>query len=423
MPADRATKILAFIEANPGATLNEVCRGTHMRDRIAKEVLEELELNGRAENRSEVGNKSAWFLASPTLLSRHTYLAYDPTKVEPIEDIEVLTKMRRLVELTHGHPKTLEELCDELDMSPKAAKALISQARSKGYDVEVSEHVVGRAPEPTARAPKVIAQPSKDWQLVGVISDTHLGSKYCLREQIKDFIHEAYRVGVREILHPGDVLDGCYEHGRWEVTHPGIDDQADDLFETLPKLEGLTYHCIEGNHDEVFRSKAGIDVGRYLQARFEGRGRNDLKFYGSRGAMLKVRGALFELWHPRGSGSYAKSYRGQKFVANSFGPYKPDIVLIGHFHSFNYCVERGIHVLQCPTFQGSGSSFSKSLGGSPSIGGMVLSWRLTSDGTLRDFNLSLRSYYEREAPRELQAMKEYPVAPANYTPFAVQGSK
>lgn len=324
----------------------------------------------------------------------------------------------RIANLTRSAPRPFDDLCNELNVSPRRAREMIDEARAAGYDVQVADGAVGRTPTVTPEPVNVSLAEHGDWQLVGVISDTHLGSRYCLRDQIRDFVDRAYEHGVREILHPGDILDGCYSHGRWEVTHPSLDDQISDLLDVLPKRPGLSYHAIGGNHDETFKSQAGFDVGRLIEARFHDAGRSDFKFYGWRGAMLRVRGALFEMWHPRGSGAYAKSYKAQRYLAQSYGPWKPDVLLIGHFHSFNYCVERGVHAIQCPTFQGAGSAFSKSLGGTPSIGGMILSWRVTEDGTLRDFNLTLRSYYEREGPRELQKMAELAAEPALYEPQA-----
>ena len=93
---------------------------------------------------------------------------------------------------------------------------------------------------------------------------------------------------------------------------------------------------------------------------------------------------------------YARSYAVQKQIEKYSSGEKPAILLVGHWHTFVYCMERGVHGIACPTFQGGGSAFSKSLGGAPSIGGLVLSWELTEHGTMRGFNLEYRAYFERE---------------------------
>lgn len=379
-------------------SVDEACRHYGIRSRLLRSRLQRLGM------------------PSPGELLRSSAASKLPAAPAGPSDIE------RLTAALGREPASLEALCDRLDWSPKRLRAVADAAHAAGFDVTIDAHTIGRTAtvDVDARAPVVIAAPKGEWQSIGVISDTHLGSKYCLREQIRDFVHHAYANGVREILHPGDMLDGCYRHAQWEVTHPSLDDQTRDLCEVLPKLKGLSYHAILGNHDETFWDKTGVDVGRYIVGYFRDRGRDDLRVYGMRGATLKVRGALVELWHPRGSGAYAKSYKAQIKIRDSFGPYKPDILLIGHYHTFNYCDERGIHAVMCPTFQGGSSAFGKSLTGTPAIGGLQLRWRLTEDGTLRDFVLERRAYYEREAPRELQPMGAYAVEPARLRAVAEQ---
>jgi hypothetical protein len=188
----------------------------------------------------------------------------------------------------------------------------------------------------------------------------------------------------------------------FELTHSGIEDQTRDLFETLPAKPGLTYHGIVGNHDQTFSDEVGMDPGDYFEWYFKKRGRHDLHFYGMRGAYLKLRGAIIELWHPRKSGAYSLSYHLQNHIRDYGVGRKPDILLAGHWHTFVYLEQRGVHALACGTFQGAGSSFSKSLGGSPSIGGTFLSWEVTEQRTLRHVAVERVSYFEEENVRALE---------------------
>lgn len=316
---------------------------------------------------------------------------------------------RKLFEITKRGPISFSVLCDKLDMSPAKTKSAIKVARDQGIELKVEHDHIGIAPEKSDdRIQNIgIAPVTGERQKVAVISDTHLGSKYCLREQLKEFIHHAYAQGVREVLHPGDVTDGAYRHGMFEMSHMGLDEQARDLYETLPKLPGLTYHGITGNHDFTFTEASGVDVGRYLSNFFRERGREDLHFYGDRGAFLKVRGAVVHLWHPRSGVSYARSYALQKHIEKYSSGEKPNILLAGHWHVYCHVYERGVHALACPTFQGGGSAFSKSLGGAPAIGGMILSWDLTEHGTLRSFIHEYRAYFEQEKPQQVQDDTSY----------------
>jgi hypothetical protein len=339
--------------------------------------------------------------------------AGDEDNVDPVTEVRVPGLLEKLVQHARRGPMGFAELCNKLDLSPAKTRGLIEQAREAGVKVHVEhDHVGIHFPQPDDQADEGrvkdvgIAPVIGERQKVAVISDTHLGSKYCLRDQLKDFVHHAYEQGVREILHPGDVLDGMYKHGMWEVSHSGLDAQAQDLFETLPHLPGLSYRAITGNHDFTFTEASGVDVGDYLTNFFQKRGREDLHFYGNRGAFLRVKGAVVHLWHPRSGVSYARSYAIQKHIEKYSSGEKPSLLLAGHWHVYVHCLERGVHGIACPTFQGGGSAFSKSLGGAPAIGGLILSWGLTEHRTMRDFVLEYRTYYERETLVRLDGFNE-----------------
>ena len=239
-------------------------------------------------------------------------------------------------------------------------------------------------------------------QSVGVISDLHLGSRYCMRAQIIDCVTYMYAKGIREILIPGDLLDGDYKHGKFELSHTGLTEQTRDLFETLPRLKGLSYHAITGNHDCTFMSESGVNVGEYITGHFAKRGRTDIRFYGDCGAFVKIRGAVIHMWHPLGGVPYAKSYKLQKQVEGYGAGEKPDILLAGHWHKFAVVEDRGVFAVACPTFQASGSPFSKRLGGQPALGGLILTWEIAGKDLVRQFGVSRRRYFEVEKPIKIE---------------------
>jgi predicted phosphodiesterase len=325
-------------------------------------------------------------------------------------DVEVPADARfqQIFELTRKKPVPFLTLCDKLDVSPARARKLISDAQAAGVYVQLEhDHVGVKPPEATSHVQPTGIEPTVGTrQRVAVISDLHFGSRYCLREKLKDFIRYAYKQGVRVVLCPGDLLDGNYvSHGMFELSHVGLDNQAQDMLDSLPRLPGLTYHAITGNHDLTFTEQNGVGVGEYLERLFAPRG--DFRFYGNRGAFLHVGGAIVHLWHPKGGASYAASYQLQKRVEKYASGEKPSILLAGHWHRYCHIFERGVHAMACPTFQGGGSAFGKALGGAPAIGGMILSWDLTAHGTLRNFVHEYRAYFEVEKPQHV----EVPCAP------------
>lgn len=312
--------------------------------------------------------------------------------------------VRRLLGATRRGPVPFADLCDALDLSPAKCRALIDRAQSDGFAVSVDHGEVSfRLPEGGGEHHVDVAPATSGPHMVGVISDVHFGSKHCLRAQLRDFVDQAYARGVRHILSPGDWLDGVYRHSLYEQSHRGFDEQADDAFESLPARPGLVYHFIDGNHDDTLSDAIGMESGRALVERFKARGRDDLRFYGRRGAYLRIFGARVELWHPRSGKSYALSYQLQNHIRDYAVGQKPDILLAGHWHIWTYFEQRGVHALACGTFQGGGSAFGKSLGGAPSMGGTILSWELTDHGTIRRFAVERSAYYEHEHTRDTEA--------------------
>lgn len=311
--------------------------------------------------------------------------------------------LQTLVKLTGRHPLPFEEVCNKLDLAPAKLKALLERAEQLGSLVGVTGNQVGFKPSPDDHIIQTgIAPVSGERSIVAHITDTHLGSKYCLRSYLKDFIHYAYSKGVREILHTGDIVDGRYHHAAYEMSHHGLNDQTQDLYETLPRLEGLTYHAIAGNHDFTFTAESGIDVPAFISNYFRERGRNDFFGYGARGAFLNVRGAIFHLWHPGGGVPYALTYGLQKKCEGYSPGFKPHFLLAGHWHTHVVADIRGIYCVAGGTFQGGQSAFAKSLkSGAPAIGGGILSWGQTADGTIRSFIHERLRYFEKEDLQEV----------------------
>lgn len=299
-------------------------------------------------------------------------------------------------------PITFARLCDVLDMAPTKVRRLVETAQERGYTVQVAgDDIAWHEPEPDSAEREIVAPVVGIETTVGVLSDTHFGSKYVRRDYIKDFVAKSYDAGARIILHAGDVLDGIYDHGRWELSHHGLEEQIEDCLTTLPRLDGLKYVFIDGNHDSTFWRMTGYPTGKAIITAAQREGRNDLEYVGARGAMLSIGGAKVELWHPKKSGAYSLSYHLQNHIRDMALGHKPDILLAGHWHTSVYVEQRGVHAFACGTFQGAGSEFSKSLGGAPSLGGWILSWSRTDHGTLRRLKQERISYYEHEAPREV----------------------
>lgn len=336
-------------------------------------------------------------------LSRERSARYRENKKKKKAPPKAITQLSTLVAATKK-PISFEELCDKLSSPPSVVRKLLVEARANGIDLQLGNDHVQLSPHEQIRTVQDtrILPTSGGRQEVGVISDLHMGSKYCLRAQIKDCVNHFYSRGIRSILIPGDLLDGCYKHGVFELTYSGIEDQTKDLFDTLPRLAGLSYHAISGNHDNTFTEATGLNVGSFIAGYFHDHGRKDIFFYGDRGAFIEIQGAVIHLWHPRKGKAYAKSYQLQKLIEGYGAGEKPHIVLAGHWHDFCNVEVRGVFGIVCPCFQGSGSAFSKSLGGDVALGGLIVGWEIAGKDLVRNFSVERRRYFEVELPTRIK---------------------
>lgn len=326
--------------------------------------------------------------------------------ISPPGEVDMVTA---LVEATKaGRTLDAEEACDLLGVSPRVLREVIEAAKAHGYTIDLAAGKVGRRPassrQDTATVP---IQRAGDTRVFAVASDIHVGSKFFLRHEFQDFVHIAYERGVRTILCPGDILDGVYKHSQWEEYAHGFDAQAEDAAVAFPRLDGLQYVGIAGNHDETHAKDSGLDPSRALEDVFRRHGRHDLTMLGSRGATVQLlaegdaRGLLVEMWHPLGGGAYALSYKLQRRIEGYALGRKPDVLLAGHWHQQCYFVQRGVHALSCGTWHGGQSPFGRALGTAPAIGGWIIEYAQTEDGTVRHFRPEWVAYYEHEAPRSV----------------------
>lgn len=332
-----------------------------------------------------------------------------PLSVVGGQDMDRDAAIVKLVLLAKRGGLHLEELCDELEMPPGKVRELIGEGQKQGYSLTLENEFFGRRPA-AANDKTVDVQIAQagEHRVFAIASDLHFGNKHHLRAQFVDFIQRAYARGARTILLPGDLLDGVYRHSRWEQYAQGFREQVADFIEGLPQHDGLNYVGISGNHDQTFEDGSGMDAARAIEESFHAAGRTDLQMLGARGATVRLlgpgdtRGLLVEMWHPVGKPAFTLSYKLQHKIAAYHPGHKPDVLLAGHWHQQVYFVSRGVHAMSCGTFQGGKSSYGRSLGTEPSIGGWFIEYAQTPDGTVRNFKPEWNAYYEQEEARAVK---------------------
>jgi len=273
--------------------------------------------------------------------------------------------------------QTFENLCDRLGLSPKSTRELIQLAQESGRRVDVDGDTVHWAEDkPEADDGETVDIPIKQvkgWTKFAVISDTHFGSKFCMRKQIKDFLRYAVdKRGCMLALHAGDWTEGIEAKVRGELSHHDFHSQMQDMHEHMP--HDIEIVSIYGNHDAWHAKHSGMDVARAINDTLQGYGRLNIRVVGGMNKLLQVGGLKVRLTHPSGGSAYAKSYPAQKWTRDleSASGRKPHIWLFGHRHRYVHFVDRGMHVFDVPCWQGGGSDFGKRLHGQPAIGGLIV---------------------------------------------------
>ncbi len=254
------------------------------------------------------------------------------------------------------------------------AKAL----HDDGLDFTVERGIVVRGKR--ERDHETVIDFGKEHIRLGVVSDTHLGSKFEQLTALRAFYQYADSVGVDAYIHAGDLTQGpdqMHLGMELEVHAHGADEQVAYAATVYPKSElGVPTYIIGGNHDYSFAKAGGANVVRQVASM-----RPDFQYLGQDAAYLTIGGLRMYVVHPDGGGSYAKSYKPQKIAEALPLERSVSLALIGHYHQYGSFREKRTHTLMLPCFQSQyGWLARKSL--HPDIGALIVDLWLTDSGWL-----------------------------------------
>jgi len=225
---------------------------------------------------------------------------------------------------------------------------------------------------------------------LGIVSDTHFGSKYQQLQHLWDFYRICEHFKVDAILHGGDVCEGngkLYRGQLYEMFMHGAQNQLDYLVKNYPVKKGLKTYIIGGSHDYSFYKDAGYDILEHFADR-----RDDIEHLGYWGAFLQFGKVKIYLMHGSGGIAYARSYKMQKIIEQFAPEHKPHILLLGHYHQPCYMEGyRNIEGFQLKCFQ-SQTPYLKGKGYFPVLGGTILTIHQAEKG-LESVDIYNKVYY------------------------------
>lgn len=275
--------------------------------------------------------------------------------------------------------------CDEADIAET-----IIELQFKGYDITVwTEDGIRYVQKSLKNKDK--AEPGEHFlsksgeQIkIAIFSDTHIGHKQFAKEEMQEFINEAYRQGVRDMFFVGDLTEGHYMSIRptsiKELEAVGFDDQVDLASSVLPRLEGLTYHMISGNHDGTFSRNAFANPIKTLA-----RERDDVKFLGHNFAKVWLNEEIdITLVHPTDGIGENYSLKMRNHINRAREEKLSKFIFMGHYHKFNHTYYKGINGFIMPAFVRY-SHFMDDKNLRSVIGGIVMTINTNKKGQLVSF--------------------------------------
>ncbi len=318
-----------------------------------------------------------------------------------LEDFET---RRAIIDELKKTGLTIYELSEYLGCSEDRSKDILRSLKDSGWEVinrEGKFRLEKLAPNTVPSIHDTSRTYSGTHFEVGIISDTHIASKYTRWDIINCAYDEFERRGISTVFHAGNLLDGFSERiNASEVLFRNVTDQAHYCVQNYPYKEGMKTHFLtELCHSGWAQKLVGLNVGEYIQLVSEGEGRDDLIHAGCIEADFKyctkdeAGHSILRMVHPGGGSSYADSYQAQKIVESYTGGEKPDILVVGHFHKAGTFKPRGVHVVLAGACQ-SQSAWMRSRRISSHVGFSILNFSLDAKGAIAKFGYEFFPFYD-----------------------------
>lgn len=230
-----------------------------------------------------------------------------------------------------------------------------------------------------------------------VIADTHAGHKKARLEEVNELIRHAYSTGIRTVFHAGDVTEGHYLGIRptsiKELEAVGFDEQLDLADKTFPKLDGLKYYVISGNHDSSFDRNVFANPVKVL-----GKMRDDFIYLGHNFAKVELTPKVsITLVHPDDGIGQDYALKLRQHIDRNRDERLGRFIFMGHYHKFAHLHYKNRDAWVLPSFIDQ-SNFMETKNLESVVGGIILTLKLNKDGDIVSF---IPEYFFYEPKEEL----------------------
>lgn len=307
------------------------------------------------------------------------------------------------------NPITLVDLCNKVDASPKKVEEILSTIVDEKYNLirdGETMSVSNKLKEGGLKKIKLEKFDNETYKF-GFCGDNHLGSKHARLDVLHALYERFKEEGVTTVYNTGNWIDGEAPRINFhELTVRGLTNQIDYFVQNYPKVEGITTYFVAGDdHEGWYVQREGIDIGSYAELAARKAGRTDLVYLGYVEADVEYEApegsAHIKVMHPGGGSAYALSYSPQKMIESFSGGEKPSILLLGHYHKFDYIYYRNVHCIQTGTTQDQ-TVFMRKKKLQAHVGGGIVEFQMSKKGVVNRLKVEWmpfldKEYYERES--------------------------
>jgi len=300
-------------------------------------------------------------------------------------------------------PHTVKELAQKLKIEESIAQHVTILLAERGHNIftdTIGRMSVEKAPKPTNTSMVCVSTENGRYSF-GVVSDTHLCSKYYRADVLEDLYDWFEREGITQVFHAGNWIDGEARFNKYDLEVHGMDAQCRYMIERYPQRPGITTYAVAGDdHEGWYNQREGVDIGKYLEMKMRDAGRNDWVNLGYMESFVTLQHAVtgktsqMLVMHPGGGSAYAVSYQPQKIIESLSGGEKPAVILIGHYHKLSFDNIRNTWALQCGTTKDQ-DPFMRKKRIEAHVGGSILDLWQDQKGAIPDARVHMKRYFNK----------------------------
>jgi hypothetical protein len=318
-----------------------------------------------------------------------------------VRDRKILMEEIKTYLLKEAAPCPMSDIAKQLKASVGEIVTAIEGMHESGYNLVVSNRGAEIRDNIAPGGTEVIdvTKFASKHHKYGLTADNHLASSYA-RLDVLNALFDIWKAeGVETVFQCGNILDGECRFNIHDLLAHGIGGQVQYLIDNWPQREGIVTKFITGDdHEGWWIQREGINIGRHIQQEAEAAGRNDLQYIGHMEKTIELKcgagSSLLRLIHAGGGSAYATSYTAQKIVESYQGGEKPNILLIGHYHKFEYGYPREVHTVQ-PGCTSDQSPFMRKKKIAAHVGGCTIEFDQDDRGIIHNFKVAWMPFYDR----------------------------